>query len=664
MNQPINQKGWGGATGWLTRPRKMGWTDLLFLLVVVALAMGLFNAANEWGTRRDVEGPPVLVASTVGLLGSPLGQGPLLAAPALVAPKPYVEVEPTIDLSVWSLPLYTFYSLMRGLIAYILSLLFTLVYGYWAAKDRVAQRILIPLLDILQSIPVLGFAPSLILVFVALFPHNNAGLEIACIIAIFTGQAWNMTFSFYQSVRSVPSDMREAATVYRFGWWQRFKWVELPFSMIGLIWNSMMSMAGGWFFLATVEGLEIGGKKFWLPGIGSYIHAASTGKNWDWCAIGMGVLSMVLMIVALDQLLWRPIVAWAKKFRVEEGGAQEETTSWFLNWLRRSRLIAGVGEWLGRRFRRRGGAGKAGGDDDGRGGPDAAIVGRGLAVAGAFRGPGGRADLRGVAARAADPEVKDPADWGQLGLDAMWTLCRVLIAVAVGTLWTIPAGLAIGLSARLSRLLQPVVQVLASFPSPLLFPIVILGLQAATKAWGGRENDPTVLEWGSVFLMLLGTQWYILFNVIAGAMAVPADLKEAARSYNITGWRRFRVLYFPALFPYLVTGWVTAAGGAWNASILAEYDHDSSGLVAARAGGRYHGSGRRLAASGKGPEPPQRQAAAADDQAPAAAVKEPKANYAMLTASVLIMSAVVVVFNRLVWRRLYQIADKRFSITR
>ena len=250
VNQPFFRKVWGGATGWVARPRKMGWTDLIFLLVVVALAMGVFNAAQEWApprarrrSRRSARRPG-------------------------------------------SLPIYTFYSLMRGLIAYVLSLLFTLVYGYWAAKDRVAQRVLIPLLDILQSIPVLGFAPSLILVFVALFPHNNVGLEIAAIIAIFTGQAWNMTFSFYQSVRSVPQDMHEAATVYRFSWWQRFKWVELPFSTIGLIWNSMMSMAGGWFFLATVEGLEIGGKKFWLPGIGSYIHAAVQRPDWDWPAIG------------------------------------------------------------------------------------------------------------------------------------------------------------------------------------------------------------------------------------------------------------------------------------------------------------------------------------------------------------------------------------------
>jgi len=646
VNQPINEKGWGGAMSWLARPRKLGWTDILFLLVVVALAMGIFNAAKEWGTPRSQ------------------------------------TEEPTIDSSVWALPLYTFYSLMRGLIAYALSLLFTLVYGYWAAKDRVAQRILIPLLDILQSIPVLGFAPSLILVFVALFPHNNAGLEMAAIIAIFTGQAWNMTFSFYQSVRSVPSDMQEAATVYRFSWWQRFKWVELPFSMIGLIWNSMMSMAGGWFFLATVEGLEIGGRKFWLPGIGSYIHAASTGKEWNWTAIGLGVLAMVVMIVALDQLLWRPVVAWAKKFRVEEGGAQEETTSWFLNWLRRSRLIGLLRDSLGGLLQRKerkktAEAAPAAVVDPTQQSSVAVWLSRGLFVV-----------LVGILIYGAWQlvqlilEFKHPGDWGALVLDALWTLCRVLVAVVIGTLWTVPVGLVIGLSARLSRLLQPVVQVLASFPSPLLFPIVILGLQAATRGLGGKEDDPTVLEWGSIFLMLLGTQWYILFNVIAGAMAVPADLKEAARSYNITGWRRFRVLYFPALFPYLVTGWVTAAGGAWNASILAEYDYDSSGLVA-------HGLGADIMEAAAGwrrpsqdpqddPTDPANLAVLGASTtgllgsplgpAPllAASIDFPRTrpNYAMLAASVLIMSTVVVVFNRAVWRRLYHLADKRYSITR
>ena len=569
--------------------------------------------------------------------GRPLGGAP---------PHSSEEAVASVSLSPLALPLYTFYSLMRGVIAYGLSLLFTLVYGYWAAKDPVARRVLIPLLDILQSIPVLGFAPFLLLVFVKAFPSNNVGLELAVIISIFTGQAWNMTFSFYQSVRSVPSDMHEAATVYRFSWWRRFHSVELPFSAMGLIWNSMMSFAGGWFFLSVVEALDIGKDvngdpvHYWSPGIGSYITKASLAVPWDWGAMFLGVLAMTVMIVALDQLLWRPVVAWAQKFRVEEGGAQEETTSWFLNLLRRSRLVSAAGEWLGE-LQARWSGGKSletppAPVDPTQQSPAMAWVSRGLFVV-----------LIGVLIYGAWCLVQlildlHAATWGILLLHGLWTLLRVLAAVAIGTLWAVPAGLAIGLSPRLSRVLQPVVQVLASFPAPLFFPFVIIGLQAAG----------VTLDWGSILLMLLGTQWYILFNVIAGAMAVPADLKEAARGYNIVGWQRFKVLYFPALFPFLVTGWVTAAGGAWNASIVAEVGRDSHGQLLAAQG---LGADVMLAANGE-PEPgaPVVEGAAPSNDA----------NYPYLAASVLVMSLVVVVFNRLVWRRCYHLAETRFSITR
>ncbi len=617
MNQPFFRKVWGGATGWLDRSRKLDWFDLVFVLAVAALVVGLWQ------------------------LGVHLNERP---------PHSSEEAVRSIDLSPWALPLYTFYSLMRGVIAYVLSLLFTLVYGYWAAKDRIAQRVLIPLLDILQSIPVLGFAPFLLLVLVKAFPTNNIGLELAVIISIFTGQAWNMTFSFYQSVRSVPSDMHEAATVYRFSWWRRFKCVELPFSAIGLIWNSMMSFAGGWFFLAAVEGLDIGTSHYWTPGIGSYIKKASTGDAWDWGAIGWGVLAMTLMIVALDQLLWRPVVAWAQKFRVEEGGAQEATTSWFLDLLRRSRLVNSLLKGLGAvLLRRESGKTEASAPalvDPTQGSPLMAWVSRALFVA-----------LVGVLIYGGWCLLQlilqfHAASWGVLLMDALWTLLRVLAAVAIGTIWALPAGLLIGLSPRLSRVLQPVVQVLASFPSPLVFPLAILGFQAAAKALWGRGDDTSVLEWGSILLMLLGTQWYILFNVIAGAMAVPADLKEAARSYNIRGWQRFKVLYFPALFPFLVTGWVTAAGGAWNATILAEIGQDSQG--------------RTLTAQGLGADIMKAAAGEPDPGVPAIESAAPSndANYRYLAASVLVMSLVVVVFNRLVWRKCYHIAETRFSIAR
>src|SRR5262249_32898330 len=246
-----------------------------------------------------------------------------------------------IDLSPWALPQYTLLSLARGLIAYVISLLFTLVYGYWAAKDKVAARILIPLLDILQSIPVLAFLPGLLLALSNAFPSSNIGLELAAVLLIFTGQAWNMTFSFYYSLRSVPADQQEAATLYRFNWWQRLKWVELPFSTMGLVWNSMMSMAGGWFFLMISESYRLGDVDFRLPGVGSYMSVAVDKGRVD--AMIWALVAMLIMIVGLDQFLWRPVVVWAQKFRVEEGGSEVNPTSWFLNLLRRSGLLRFVG---------------------------------------------------------------------------------------------------------------------------------------------------------------------------------------------------------------------------------------------------------------------------------------------------------------------------------
>ncbi len=522
-----------------------------------------------------------------------------------------------IDLSPWALPRYTFYSLSRGLLAYVLSLAFTLIYGYWAAKDRLAERVLVPLLDILQSIPVLGFMPGLIMALVALFPHSNIGLELAAVIMIFTGQAWNMTFSYYHSLRSVPDDLREVGAVYRFSWWQRLKWLELPYATLGLVWNSMLSMAGGWFFLMINEAFRLGDRDFRLPGIGSYMSVAVDQGRTDAMLYAIG--AMTLMIVVVDQVLWRPIVVWAQKFRVEEGGTQERMSSWFLNFLRRSRLIAALRR-LWRRLRTRPARPRAPRPTMQ---PDAvrqpaawlglmllALLLAGLTV-GAWK-------LTHVLRRVPAPE------WGTLGSAAAWTLGRVLLATALGTLWALPAGIAIGLSPRLSRLLQPVVQVVASFPAPMLFPIVIAGLAAAGVSLG----------WGSILLMLLGTQWYILFNVIAGAMAIPTDLQEAARSYRLKGWRRFRALYLPGVFPYLVTGWVTAAGGAWNASIVAEFVTFKGQTLQA------HGLGAQISAA----------AAAAD--------------FPRLAASILVMSAIVVAFNRTVWRQFYRLAEQRFSLNK
>jgi NitT/TauT family transport system permease protein len=578
---------WGEALAFLDRTRKLGWLDLALLGGVVGLVAGVVRLARGW----------------TGAL------------------QPAVEIDP----SPGALPGYALLSLSRGLLAYGLSLIFTLGYGYWAAKDRRAGRVLVPLLDILQSIPVLGFMPGLVLGLVAAFPRSNVGLELAAVLMIFTGQAWNMTFSFYNSLRSVPRDLVEAAAVSRFSWWQRLRWVELPFATNGLVWNSMMSMAGGWFFLMVSEAFVLGDKDFRLPGLGSYMSAAVA--RGDGAAMAWAVLAMMAMIVALDQLLWRPAVVWAQRFRLDEGGQAEATRSWFLDLLRRSRLVRGLRLAL-RRRRRRQGRGR-------RARPAVPPVPAPPAPAAGSRAPAaamsavvfaamlagmaiGVVDLLGLLRGVTAPE------WSRIALAAARTLGRVLAATALATLWALPAGLAIGLHPRLSRIAQPAIQVVASFPAPMLFPAAVAVLQALGIGLGG----------GSILLMLLGTQWYILFNVAAGASAIPADLREAVQLYRMGTWQRLRALYAPAVFPHLLTGWVTAAGGAWNASIVSEY-------VSFR--------GQVLRAEGLGSLISE---AAAGARLPA------------LAASVVVMSAVVVLFNRAVWRPLHGLAEGRFSLAR
>ncbi len=574
------EKAWGHAVAFLDRGRRLNPVDLLVLVGIAGLLFGVMRVAQEWeGTLR----------------------------PAVV-----------IDLSPRALPRYAMFSLSRGLLAYVLSLGFTLVYGYWAAKDRVAERVLIPLLDIAQSIPILGFMPGLVLALVALFPRTNVGLELAAVLMMFTGQVWNMTFSYHHSLRSVPADLQEVATVYRYSWWERLKWVELPFSTVGLVWNSMMSMAGGWFFLMINEAFVLGNHDFRLPGLGSYMSVAVA--RGDGRAMLYAVLAMTVMIVVLDQLLWRPVVVWAQRFRVEETAGQQAMTSWFLEWLQHSgavRWLAGLLPHLERHAARvvplrPAPVRPVGGSSGGRVVSMAFFLALLLLLAfGAWR-------LVLILGRL------EPGRWLAIVGSALVTLLRVLVSTALGTLWTLPAGLAIGLSPRLSRLLQPVTQVAASFPAPMLFPAALALLHAL--------NVP--LGVGSVALMLLGTQWYILFNVVAGASSIPADLKEAARTYRLGRWERFRTLYAPAVFPYLVTGWVTAAGGAWNASIVSEY---------VSFGGSVHhafGVGAQISLAAQ------------------------QADFPALAAGVLVLSLLVVLFNRMVWRRCYHLAEERYSLNR
>ena len=524
-----------------------------------------------------------------------------------------------ISLSFWALPGYTLLSLLRGVAAYGLSLGFALTYGYVAAHRPRAERLMLPLLDILQSIPVLGFLPGAVLALVTLFPNTNVGLELACILMIFTGQVWNMTFSFYQSVHSIPLELREASQLYQFNWWQRFRRVELPASAVGLAWNSMMAMAGGWFFLMVCESFTLGSHDFRLPGLGAYMSVAIEHRSLP--AILAGITAMVLMIVLLDTCVWRPVLVWVQKFRIGETAAMDLEGSFVLDWLKSSRLAQTVmsslahplSEWL---------AAAANVPTDPPIPPEfrrhahlalRLLGGLAMGVASVL--------MLWAALRLGHLMVRLPLrEWGQVIGGAALTCARVFAAVALGSLWTIPAGIWIGRSDRRCSRLQPLVQVAASFPAPMLYPLILLGLHAL----GWR------LGVGAAVLMLIGTQWYILFNVIAGASAVPADLREVADAYQFTPGQRWRTIWWPAVFPYLITGWVTAAGGAWNASIVAEY------VSVGRDVSMTAGLGSLISTAAS------------------------QGHYDLLAAGVLTMSIVVVLINRYLWKPLYRLAETRY----
>lgn len=525
-------------------------------------------------------------------------------------PETEIRLEPS------ALPRYASYSLMRMLAAYLLSLTFAITYGYAAAYTR-AERFLLPLLDLLQSIPVLSFLPGVMLALVAMFPTRQVGLELGAILLIFTGQVWNMAFSFYSSLRGIPRELREAARVYRFSVWQRFTQLELPFAAIGLVWNSMMSVAGGWFFLMACEMFVLGQRDFRLPGLGSYLQTAA--NHGDLRAIVWGLTAMIGLIILLDVLVWRPVIAWSDKFKFEQVESSAAPRSAVLRLLRRShtlfrlrqKLLIPLRERIALRF-----AQKTGLPDTFAAPAGLVWFGRGLLLAG----------LAGVlygAARAVHLLVSlGTGEWGLLLRSAGLTFLRVNAALLLGAAWTIPVGVAIGFHPRLARLAQPFAQIAASVPATALFPVVLLVL---IRAGGG-------MGLASVMLMLLGTQWYILFNVIAGAMAIPTDLKEAAATFQFSRWQQWRLLILPGVFPYLVTGLVTAAGGAWNASIVAEY---------------FHFRGETLFTTGLGAT-----ISHATDTG----------NFALLMAATVLMAAIVVTINRLVWRRLYLLAHTRFKL--
>lgn len=563
------------------------------------------------------QNPPFTVGDGVILLGiaTLLYIGTRLAFNA-----PSVVTGPDISLSPLALPWYAALSVGRMATAYFLSLLFSLFYGYAAARSRTARMTLMPLLDVLQSVPILSFLPVVVLSLSAVMPQGFA-TELGAIVLIFTSQAWNMTFSFYQSMTTIPTELREASAIFRLNRWLRFKTLELPFSAIGLLWNSMMSWAGGWFFLMAAEIFHVGERDFRLPGLGSYLKTAADAGNIPAVLLGLGTL--VAIIVLLDQFVWRPLIAWTDKFKLEMVEGDEPPTAWFLNALRRSWLLEQFGarfwqpfsEWIDKSSQRR-----------------ASEEIRPTETAPAERRLSGRTIGSGVALtlvflygsyRAVSLLLTLPASaWAQLGSGLLSTLIRVSIALMIALAWTIPVGVVIGTNRRWATVLQPIVQVVASIPATALFPVLLLALLQV----------PGGLNLAAIVLMMMGTQWYLLFNVIAGASAIPQDLRYTTDLLRLSSFDRWRTLILPALFPYIITGAITASGGAWNASIVAEYvefggeTHTTTGLGALIS---------RATATG---------------------------DYALLLAATLTMVITVVLINRTFWHRLYRLAEERFRL--
>jgi NitT/TauT family transport system permease protein len=533
----------------------------------------------------------------------------------------------TISLSPRALPLYAFYSIVRIWLAYALSLLFAIAYGYIAAYNRRVEALMIAGLDILQSIPVLSFLPGVMLAMVALFPTRQIGVEMGAIVLIFTGQVWNMAFSFYSSLKSIPRELREAASIYRFSAWQRLVELELPYAAIGLVWNSMVSVAGGWFFLMACEMFVLGTRDFRLPGLGSYLQtAASTGNG---AAITWGLFTMIAIIVATDQLVWRPVIAWSDKFKFEQVETKSRVRSPLLHLLQHSRglhtlrqhTVQPLAEAIYQKIAEK--RHHAETSVDSRSEASQRRRDRWNAL---FRSVLILLVLCGVVyaafqALALLKEVQR-AEFVQILKGALATFLRVNIALLLASAWTIPAGVSIGFHPRLARIAQPLAQIAASVPATALFPVVLLAL---VRMGGG-------LGVGSIILMMLGTQWYILFNVVAGAMAIPADLREVATLFNFSSAQRWRTLILPGIFPYLITGLVTASGGAWNASIVAEY---------------FHLKNQTLQTLGLGAV-----ISAATDSG----------KFHLLLFATMVMAGMVVTINRLVWRPLYRLAETRYKL--
>jgi NitT/TauT family transport system permease protein len=561
-----------------------------------------------------------LVADILIILGTLafLGLAARLGADAFTTFRP-PEIVPQISLDPANLPYYAGRTTQRMLIALACSTLFSIGYGYLAAHHRRLEQVFVPLLDILQSVPVLGFLSITITGFMALFPGSLLGLESASIFAIFTGQAWNMTFSFYESLRTVPKDLREVAIIYKFSPWLYFRKIELSWAMIGLLWNAMMSFGGGWFFVAASEAISVLNQSYTLPGIGSYVTAAIEAQ--DMTALLLAILMMAAVIVVVDQLFWRPLTAWGDKFKYERSASSATPTSWVLSLLKAStlpsrltRLVSPVSEAIHNAIEARYAA-----RQQARGVP---------------RGEPGWVEpvykaflllvlvillIFGLGFVLREVNL---TEIGRVILLGLLTFLRVVVLVIFSTLIWMPVGVAIGFNPRFARLAQPVVQFLSSFPANFLFPFATLFFIRA----GVNINL------GCILLMALGAQWYILFNVIAGAMRIPTELREMTINLGLRPWRRWRALIIPGIFPAWVTGGITAAGGAWNASIVAEIVNWGDITLTAKGLGAYIA-----------------QATQAGD-------------WPRIALGVSVMSLFVVGLNSLFWRRLYRLAETKYHI--
>ena len=548
----------------------------------------------------------ILIVAIILLLGSGARQ---MLAPFVAAQPPQISLSPEV------LPNYALRTTMRMLAALLASLTFTFIYGTLAAKSRRAEMVLIPLLDVLQSVPVLGYLSFTVVFFVSLSPNRIFGAELAAIFAIFTSQAWNMTFSFFQSLRTIPTDLDEASRGFRFSGWQRFWRVEVPFAMPGLIWNTMMSMSGGWFFVVASEAISVGSLQIALPGIGSYVARAIEQR--DLAAVGWAIVAMAITIFIYDQLLFRPLVAWADKFRYEQTAAAIVPRSWIIDVFRRTSLLQTIAEAIGTVTQ---------------------TVARARLSMHSLAPPLGRRMppsrlldilwyglvLAAIAYLAWDllQFARTELSWTDV-LDAITnggiTLLRVVILIVIATIIWVPIGVAVGLRPVWAEKVQPVAQFLAAFPANLLFPVavyLIVRFQLSPVIW----LSP---------LMILGTQWYILFNVIAGASVFPTDLREAATTFRIRGWRWWRDVMLPGIFPYFVTGAITASGGAWNASIVSEAVSWGPTKLNGLGLGAYIA---RMTEAG---------------------------DYPRIALGIAVMSVLVVGMNRLLWRPLYAYAERR-----